>query len=249
MFLLFLMWLEGFKLHLWACIVFLLEDGSRNTFLLLLWGHVPPGGRSLQENMKNYLAAFFNRSVKPQWWKWWPLFGICLGWREGQSMMKEKSWLLREDFLGYWKPFKFYICFLRSYPCNSDLNVGGKYSCPHNTFPFWRCSYYLQSKEAYWELTPKFGVREGGLMIELCVLQLTGKSWSVVSLFWGSWQFSPLTFSCILDSKDFCGQPGKHITIYNIVSKGNTFHAPNNEFIKCVWLPRRDELTQLYPEV
>ena len=142
MFLLFLMWLEGFKLHLWACIVFLLEDGSRNTFLLLLWGHVPPGGRSLQENMKNYLAAFFNRSVKPQWWKWWPLFGICLGWREGQSMMKEKSWLLREDFLGYWKPFKFYICFLRSSPCNSDLNVGGKYSCPHNTFPFWRFVFF-----------------------------------------------------------------------------------------------------------
>lgn len=169
------MWLEGFKLHLWACIVFLLEDGSRNTFLLLLWGHVPPGGRSLQENMKNYLAAFFNRSVKPQWWKWRPLFGICLGWREGQSMMKEKSWLLREDFLGYWKPFKFYICFLRSSPCNSNLNVGGKSSCPHNTFPFWRCSYYLQSKEAYWELTPKFGVWEGGLMTELCVLQLTGK--------------------------------------------------------------------------
>ena len=50
----------NFKLHLWACIVFLLEDGSRNTFLLLPWGHVLPGGRSLQENMKNYLAAFFS---------------------------------------------------------------------------------------------------------------------------------------------------------------------------------------------
>ena len=184
----------NFKLHLWACIVFLLEDGSRNTFLLLPWGHVLPGGRSLQENMKNYLAAFFKRSIKPQWWKWWPLFGICLGCREGQSTMKEKSWLLREDFLGYWKPFKFYICFVRSSPCNSDLNVGGKSSCPHNTFP-WRCSFYLQSKEAYWELTPKFVVGGGINDWALCfTAHWEGtrffsyrKSWSLVSLFWGSW--------------------------------------------------------------
>lgn len=41
--------------------------------------------------------------------------------------------------------------------------------------------------------------------------------------------------------------PGKQITIYNIVSKGDTFLDPNNEFSKECLASRRDELIRLYP--
>lgn len=47
--------------------------------------------------------------------------------------------------------------------------------------------------------------------------------------------------------KGFCGWAGKHITIYNIVSKGDTFQDPNNEFSKECLAFRRDEQSRLYP--
>lgn len=41
--------------------------------------------------------------------------------------------------------------------------------------------------------------------------------------------------------KGFCGWAGKHITIYNIVSKGDTFQDPNNEFSEECLASRRAE--------
>lgn len=48
---------------------------------------------------------------------------MCLGCREGHSKMKGKSWPLREDFLGYWKLSRLWICLLLSSLCSSDLQV------------------------------------------------------------------------------------------------------------------------------
>ncbi|KAL0595395.1 LOW QUALITY PROTEIN: UPF0764 protein C16orf89 [Plecturocebus cupreus] len=62
----------------------------------------------------------------------------------------------------------------------------------------------------------------------------------------GLTQFSAPPYSCILGSTEFCGQPGKQITIYNIVSKGDTFQDPNNESSKECLDSKLDELVWLY---
>lgn len=60
---------------------------------------------------------------------------MCLGRREGQPVMQGKTWPLREDFLGYWKPSRLWIFLLLSSPCSSDLKVIEKTACPQNTSP------------------------------------------------------------------------------------------------------------------